>query len=94
MKSEPREVSAPIPVSQPPVGGHVPLEMTNALATSEEDSVTYQEYYEEYGQYAAEGDMQGYDGALVGLSGGQGERAIKFWASPGWIGGSLIQGQI
>ena len=55
------------------------MEMTNALATFEGDSVTYQEYYGEFDQYAAEGDMQGYDGALVGLSWGQGERAIKLW---------------
>ena len=49
--------------------------MKNALETAEDDSVTYQEYYWEYGQYAAEGDMKGYDGALVGLGdmGGEGE---------------------
>ena len=57
--------------------------MTNALATSEVDSVTHQEYYGEYDQYAAEEDMQGYDGDLSGLSEGHGERTIKLWASPG-----------
>ena len=47
--------------------GHVHVEMTNALATFEDDSVTYHEYYGEYDQDAAEGDVQGYDGLDDGL---------------------------
>jgi len=78
VKSEPREVPAPIPISQPPVAMYTadPVEMTNALAPAEDDSMTYQESYGEYDQYEAEGDMQGYDGALVGLGdmGGEGNK--------------------
>merc|ERR1712106_83794 len=41
VKSEPREVPAPIPISQPPVAMYTadPEEMTNALAPAEDDSM-------------------------------------------------------
>jgi len=65
VKSEPREVPiVPIPTAQPPVAIYTPEPpMTHALAPAEDDSMAYQESYEEYDQYGGEG----YDGAMVGV---------------------------
>jgi hypothetical protein len=82
VKSEPREV--PIPTAQPPVAIYNPEPplMTHALAPAEDDSMAYQESYEEYDQYGGEGDLQGYDGAMLGvgdIGGGENKGKIIFY---------------
>ena len=64
VKSEPRDAPA---TTQPHHALYAGAThgITNALATPDED---YQESYEEYDQYGAEGDVPGYDGAMVGVN--------------------------
>jgi len=77
VKSEPRDVSS----TQPPENlfAAEPSELTNALATAEDDSMAYQESYGGYDQYNADEDGQGYDGALLGVANMGGEGS-KVWS--------------
>jgi len=64
VKSEPRDAPTTTQPHHALYAG-VTHGITNALATPDED---YQESYEEYDQYGAEGDAPGYDGAMVGVN--------------------------
>eukprot|EP00092_Neocalanus_flemingeri_P010079 GFUD01010862.1.p1 GENE.GFUD01010862.1~~GFUD01010862.1.p1 ORF type:complete len:336 (-),score=84.25 GFUD01010862.1:3-1010(-) len=76
VKSEPRD--APLPMTQTPdpmYSTPQPPQMTHALAPAEDDSLAYQETgYGEYDQYAGEGDLQAYDGTMMGELGVDGNK--------------------
>jgi len=75
VKSEPRDAPLSVPPTPVPIYAPQPAQMTHALAAAGDDSLAYQETYEEYDQYVGEEDLQAYDGSMVGGLGGDGNKA-------------------
>jgi len=77
VKSEPRDAPLSVPPTPVPIYAPQPAQMTHALAAAGDDSLAYQETYEEYDQYVGEEDLQAYDGSMVGGLGGDGNKGSR-----------------
>jgi len=77
VKSEPRDAPLSVPPTPVPIYAPQPAQMTHALAAAGDDSLAYQETYEEYDQYVGEEDLQAYDGSMVGGLGGDGNKGLE-----------------
>jgi len=82
VKTEPRDTQPPPPpqqthpVAAPAEQFYVPQE-SQALAPASDQLVDYQDgSYEDYGEYS--GELQGYDGAMLGGQDGDGNKGVMF----------------